>query len=457
VTRAAVPATETNRPRSRKRSAFLRLLIAVIMTGFAIPATATQAGTIAAFYYPWFPETWGSGSPFTKYHPSLGFYNSGSPSVIQHHLRAMQYAGVTAGIASWWGQGTRTDSRIATILSTTRAMSTGFGWALYHEREGYGDPSVTEIASDLAYIKSRYAGDSAYLHIGGKPVIFVYGGENCAGAERWRAAGASTGFHVVLKVFSGYRACTGQPESWHQYAPAVPKDSQAGYSFAISPGFNKSGEAERLPRDLNRWKQDVAQMIASGAQWQLVTTFNEWGEGTAIESAQEWASVSGYGDYLDALHAATGGATPSGPGSDPEARGAGPRILTLSVSPRAFRAARSGPSVAAVGTTVRYSLSAAATVRFAVERARRKRQPRCLRQRRSASKRCIRYRGLKGSFTDHGKAGRNRVRFRGRLAGKRLRRGRYRLVATANDPAGKRGNSRRVRFRVDDRPRVSGP
>jgi hypothetical protein len=43
-------------------------------------------------------------------------------------------------------------------------------------------------------------------------------------------------------------------------------------------------------------------MNASAAPWQIVTTFNEWGEGTATESAQEWSSASGYGTYLDALH-----------------------------------------------------------------------------------------------------------------------------------------------------------
>jgi hypothetical protein len=43
-------------------------------------------------------------------------------------------------------------------------------------------------------------------------------------------------------------------------------------------------------------------MVASHEPWQLVTTFNEWGEGTAVESATEWASPSGYGAYLDALH-----------------------------------------------------------------------------------------------------------------------------------------------------------
>lgn len=36
-------------------------------------------------------------------------------------------------------------------------------------------------------------------------------------------------------------------------------------------------------------------MAASKAQFQLVTTFNERGEGTAVEPATEWASVSGFG------------------------------------------------------------------------------------------------------------------------------------------------------------------
>ena len=43
-------------------------------------------------------------------------------------------------------------------------------------------------------------------------------------------------------------------------------------------------------------------MVASHAYLQLVTTVNEWGEGTAVESAREWATPSGHGAYLDALH-----------------------------------------------------------------------------------------------------------------------------------------------------------
>jgi hypothetical protein len=43
-------------------------------------------------------------------------------------------------------------------------------------------------------------------------------------------------------------------------------------------------------------------MVASNAPWQLVISFNEWPEGTSVESGGDWTSPSGFGTYLDALH-----------------------------------------------------------------------------------------------------------------------------------------------------------
>ena len=124
-------------------------------------------------------------------------------------------------------------------------------------------------------------------------------------------AGNTVGAYVVLKVFPGFGACASQPDSWHQYSPAVATDQQGTMSYAISPGFWKKGDAVRLARDLTRWTANAKAMVASGAKWQLVTTFNEWGEGTSVEPATEWPSASGYGTYLDALHSATGGGHPA--------------------------------------------------------------------------------------------------------------------------------------------------
>jgi hypothetical protein len=268
----------------------------------------------AAFYYAWFPETWGlrDGSPFTQYHPSLGWYSSTAKSVIRRHLRAFRYGRIDAGILSWWGPTHRSDGRLARVLRTTAALRSRVRWAIYYECEGSGssstcgpNPSVAQIASDLAYVKRRYGASPAYLRVRGRPVVFVYGdgSDGCGTSERWARANAAVHVYLVLKIFQGYRGCPAQPDSWHQYGPASGLHAVPGQSVSVSPGFWLSGErAPRLARDPSRFGSDVRTMAGSSARWQLVTTFNEWGEGTAVESAREWGSSSGYGAYLDALH-----------------------------------------------------------------------------------------------------------------------------------------------------------
>jgi len=256
----------------------------------------------AAFYYPWFPEAWNQQGfyPFTNYRPSLGYYNA-SQAVTKRHIAAMQYGRIQAGIVSWWGQSSRTDTRMAGLLQA--AEGTGFRWAIYYENESQGDPSVAQIRSDLTYIRDKYGNNRTFLRVNGKFVVFVYadGQDACGMADRWKRAN-TVGAYVVLKVFTGYLNCPSRPNSWHQYSPAVAADYQKGYSYAISPGFWKKGDTVRLARDLNRWRRNVRAMVASRARWQLLTTFNEWGEGTAVESARQWRTISGYGAYLDVLH-----------------------------------------------------------------------------------------------------------------------------------------------------------
>jgi hypothetical protein len=257
----------------------------------------------AAFYYPWFPEAWRQQGmdPFSHYAPSLGYYSVDAQTVSEQ-IKAMKYAKVQAGIASWWGQGSATDARIPSLLHAGALQ--GFAWALYYEPEGQADPPPSQIADDLKYIQERYSRQPGYLRVGGRPVLFAYasGEDGCGMADRWKQAN-TLGFYVVLKVFPGYRACTSQPDSWHQYAPAGAEDAQAGFSFTISPAFWKASEpAPRLARDVSRWSKSVTDMVASRAPWQLITTFNEWGEGTAVEDSVAWQSASGFGAYLDVLH-----------------------------------------------------------------------------------------------------------------------------------------------------------
>lgn len=257
----------------------------------------------AAFYYGWFPEVWFDQgfNPFTRYDASAGEYNSADPDVIRGQIAAMRYGKIGAGIYSWWGQGSDTDLRFPLYLGAAR--ETPFRWALYYEAEGYGDPSPERIHADLAYIRDEYASSPAYLRLDGRFVVFVYGGrESCSVAGRWRQANEGIGAYLVLPAFEGFRDCASQPDSWHFYSASIPEFELHGYSFGVCPGFWRPDESPRLPRDLDRFRQDVRDMVASNEPLQLVLTFNEWGEGTAVEAAQEWRTPSGYGAYLDALH-----------------------------------------------------------------------------------------------------------------------------------------------------------
>jgi hypothetical protein len=145
-------------------------------------------------------------------------------------------------------------------------------------------------------------------------------------------------------------------------------------------------------------------------------------------------------------------ACPSPP-PPPGADGLAPVVSRFTLFPASFPAAPRGPSVARrFGTRVSYRLSEPATTTFTVQRAsvgrrvgRRCRRPTA---RNRSARRCTRYTRVRGSFRHAGATGDNRLRFRGRLARRRLRPGRYRLVAQARDAASNRSLPRRARFRI---------
>jgi hypothetical protein len=128
------------------------------------------------------------------------------------------------------------------------------------------------------------------------------------------------------------------------------------------------------------------------------------------------------------------------------------KLLSLTIAPEEFAAAASGGSVGAaaakppVGTTVTFKLNKAAGVRFGVKRQRpgRRVNGHCVTpttSNRSAPK-CKRFVSVKGGFKVAGTAGKNHFRFTGRLGGKALPEGRYRLVGKTA------GNKKQAAFRI---------
>ena len=131
----------------------------------------------------------------------------------------------------------------------------------------------------------------------------------------------------------------------------------------------------------------------------------------------------------------------------------GPVVGRVGVKPTTFAARSRGGSVAArakLGTKISYRLSEAAAVSFGIEarKAGRRVGKKCRKPtKRNRSRRKCDLR-LKGSFRHNGKAGKNSFTFTGRLRSRKLKSGRYNLVATATDSAGNKSRIKRARFRV---------
>jgi len=103
-----------------------------------------------------------------------------------------------------------------------------------------------------------------------------------------------------------------------------------------------------------------------------------------------------------------------------------PRLTKLRVNPPRIRATKKKG-----GAKITWNLSEAASVKFGAER-------------RVKGK----WRRVRGSFKANGKAGRNRARFSGKVGGRKLKPGRYRLVAAATDRSGNSAGAVRRAFRV---------
>ena len=271
------------------------LALAALAAVACLPPIPKGPPRTAAFWYLWYPQT-----PTGHYTPLLQPYNSSLPKVLKQEVNEMQYAGIQIGIISWFGPGTQSEAT-RLPLALRAADGTHFRETLYYEPEGHGNPTPAKINADLAYVEAHYARDRNFLRIGGKPVLFVWAdsGDGCSMLARWAAAPRVAHFWVVQKVFPGYLSCPHQPNDWHQYGPTSPVITAGKYSYAVSPGFWLYTEsAPRLSRDLARWTADLKAMKASRARWHLITTFNEFGEGTGIEPTHQFGRA-----YLNAAKA----------------------------------------------------------------------------------------------------------------------------------------------------------
>jgi hypothetical protein len=279
---------------------------------------------VLAFYYGWYGNPQMSGSRIhwkqgISHTPVLGEYDSHDPKVVEEHCREAKAAGITGFIASWWQRGDIHDKGMPLLLDA--AQKNGLKVSAYYEE---GKPikaaTVEATVEDILFLLGRYGKHPAWLKVNGKPVLFVYvravhdlklpgWRQVIAGVNRKYPGGAIfIGDELSEKgaqVFDGIHTynITGktkgmtveQVHAWgKENYPAVVKMAGSKISaVTVIPGYDDSHIGRPDPRpntdrhDGQTYRALWEEAIAAHPNWVLITSWNEWHEGSEIEPSKE--------------------------------------------------------------------------------------------------------------------------------------------------------------------------
>ena len=325
---------------------------------------------LLAFYYPWYGAPFGPSGVWAHWskteggasapngtdagriatpphlrdivsaaYPLIGPYDSRQREVVRWHVRLAKAAGIDGFLVSWWGPGNWQNPPGLTYRAFTEALlpvaeEEGFKVALCDELPQFynGFDQVIEWAAEYL---DRFRQSSAYLHIDGQPVYYLYQvwqgrmkPDDCRRLIRTVEQRVGRVYWIVDKMRC--RLAKGSPSNRELFFPdewlAIPEiDALGGYAtfsnmrvhddadlrmlygrlvrqghahgrkvlLPVHPGHDNSKFNRKpyiMPRlggktlrgFLNAALEAEADLIA-------VTSFNEWPETTVIEPSLTWA------------------------------------------------------------------------------------------------------------------------------------------------------------------------
>ena len=289
-----------------------------------------------AFYYAWFDEaTWTSGQP-ADYPAQL--YRSADPTTIERQVIQAQNAGISAFVQSWYGpqvENNQTETNFSALLNI--AAQHTFQAAVDVEVTGPFFPDAASVQQALATLMATHVKHPAYLRYRGKPVIFFWRQQRFDAAtwtairqavdpDRntwWIAEGLDLSY---LEPFDGLHlysiAWANNPVAeLNKWPPRIQQvENRLGtdklWIATAMPGYNdlNLGRADSFTRARNNgqfYRQSWAAALATRPDMLIITSFNEWLEGTQIEPGATYGNF--YLDLTRQLVNESGAAPPNAP------------------------------------------------------------------------------------------------------------------------------------------------
>lgn len=292
------------------RAAFLLLsaVLFVLLPLYSVRAAVTPR--VLAFYYDWFDaNTWNrnllSDLPAQP-------YTSSDPAAIARHIQQAQSVGIDAFVVSWTGQDNPTDANFRTVLAA--AQSAGFAATIDFETEHFA--SADQIVRALSYARDTIMTHPAFLHEGNKPVLFFWREQMLPVSDWANIRAAVDPEHQQVWIGEGVDISYQQVfDGHHLYSIAWSPDVNATLSdwagrvrragpdkfwvATVMPGYDdtRTQRPARFARGRaggGFYGATWQAAINSRPDWIIITSFNEWVEGTQIEPSVSYGNL-----YLD--------------------------------------------------------------------------------------------------------------------------------------------------------------
>jgi Glycosyl hydrolase family 99 len=297
-----------------------------LLASAAVEMTAAMPHLVLAHYYPWYTtETWRD--------PQLGDrplrpYSTEAQADVEAEAAQARAAGIDAFVVSWQGLEAGNgfnDKRMRIALDA--AQASGLRVCAYTEtyvanpRNSANMPvdpqSVFEWLTDLV---DRYGQHPAYLRVAGRPVIFIYAA-TLMNPSDWNGVIArlqSSGRNplligdfsrsILLEPFDGeYQYTnvflTGEPLTDLYRAESLrvrtynllrDGDRRRLWVAPVTPGFDDSLLVNRPTAHVvdrsngSVYDEQWRTAIDTGADWVVVTSWNEWWENTEVEPSERY-------------------------------------------------------------------------------------------------------------------------------------------------------------------------
>jgi hypothetical protein len=267
--------------------------------------------------------------------PLAGFYDSADPAVAEWHVQLAKAAGIDAFLVSWWDTVNGLDKSFESGILAA-AVKQGFKIALLDERAQFHN-KLEDYQAMLTRALRKYKDSPAYLRLDGRPVVYLYQvaakpgltpedfaalrkhveGEvgpvywivdkivHDAGAQRagdedrvkcipkeWLATPGIDSF-AFYSTFSNFRAYRYEElTNKYRYMVKLAHDAGRKMLLPVHPGHDNShfrDDPYVMPRRDGQTLRDYLRAATdAGADFIMVTSWNEWPETTVVEPSSTW-------------------------------------------------------------------------------------------------------------------------------------------------------------------------